>query len=64
MIKLNGETRAVNAATITELISELRLIPETLLVEHNGVALHRAEWNFAAVHDGDVIEFVRVVAGG
>jgi thiamine biosynthesis protein ThiS len=35
-----------------------------LLIEHNGLALHREEWNSRALREGDKIEFIRVVAGG
>ena len=64
-IFLNGERRSVaSARTIAQLVGELNLIPETLLIEHNGRALRRDEWNAGAITDGDKIEFIRVVAGG
>jgi thiamine biosynthesis protein ThiS len=64
-IIVNGESRSVAAAsTIGALVRELNLIPATLLIEHNGLALHRQEWNLRAVREGDKIEFIRVVAGG
>ena len=64
-IILNGEPRSVmDAATISALVRELNLIPATLLIEHNGLALHREEWNSRALRDGDKVEFIRVVAGG
>jgi thiamine biosynthesis protein ThiS len=64
-IILNGETRSVGEpTTIFALVRELNLVPATLLIEHNGLALHREEWNSRAVHDGDKVEFIRVVAGG
>ena len=64
-ITLNGESRSVAAvATIAALVRELNLVPATLLIEHNGLALHREEWNSRAICEGDRIEFIRVVAGG
>ena len=64
-ITLNGESRSVaGVTTIAALVRELNLIPATLLIEHNGQALHREEWNSRAVREGDKIEFIRVVAGG
>jgi thiamine biosynthesis protein ThiS len=64
-IILNGEARSVGEPTnISALVRELNLIPATLLIEHNGLALHREEWNSRALHDGDRVEFIRVVAGG
>ena len=64
-ITLNGESRSVAAmTTIATLVHELNLLPATLLIEHNGLALHREEWNSRALREGDKIEFIRVVAGG
>ena len=64
-ITLNGESRSVaRASTIDALVRQLKLIPATLLIEHNGLALHREEWNSRALREGDKIEFIRVVAGG
>ena len=64
-ITLNGESRSIAAVeTIGALVRELNLVPATLLIEHNGLALHREEWNSRPVQDGDKIEIIRVVAGG
>jgi thiamine biosynthesis protein ThiS len=64
-ILLNGETvDAGEAGTIAELIDRYKLTPESILVEHNGRALHRREWPEQALAEGDRVEFVRVVAGG
>jgi len=62
---VNGQAHSVaNPQTIDGLVQELKLIPETLLIEHNGRALHRREWQRRVVQDGDKIELIRVVAGG
>jgi thiamine biosynthesis protein ThiS len=62
---LNGESRSVaEVKTIAALVHELNLIPATLLIEHNGLALHREEWNSRALREGDKVELIRVVAGG
>jgi len=64
-ITLNGESRSVDEVkTIAALVHELNLIPTTLLIEHNGLSLHREEWNSRTLREGDRIEFIRVVAGG
>ena len=64
-ISLNGETvDAREAKTIAELIERYQLPPQSILVEHNGLAVHRHEWPERALAEGDRIEFVRVVAGG
>lgn len=64
-ISLNGEqsdTRGAN--TIEELVERYRLSPQSILIEHNGLALHRREWPEKTLNEGDRIEFIRVVAGG
>jgi thiamine biosynthesis protein ThiS len=64
-ISLNGENvDARDAEDIAQLVDRFQLAPQTILIEHNGIALHRHEWSQRALRDGDQIEFVRVVAGG
>ena len=64
-ISLNGETVDVREAkTIAELVDRYQLPPQSILVEHNGLAVHRHEWSERQLAEGDRIEFIRVVAGG
>lgn len=64
-IAVNGESvDARDAKTIAELIDRYQLPPQSILVEHNGLALHRHEWAGRRLTEGDHIEFIRVVAGG
>jgi sulfur carrier protein len=64
-ISLNGEPIDIgDAQTIAELIGRHRLPPQSILVEHNGIAVHRHEWPQRQLAEGDRIEFIRVVAGG
>jgi sulfur carrier protein len=64
-ISLNGKSvDARDAKTIAELIDFYQLPPQSILVEHNGLALHRHEWPDRLLVEGDRIEFIRVVAGG
>jgi thiamine biosynthesis protein ThiS len=64
-VSLNGESVDTREAkTIAELIDHYQLPPQSLLVEHNGLAVHRHEWGDRPLAEGDRIEFIRVVAGG
>jgi sulfur carrier protein len=64
-IAVNGESVDIHEAqTIAELIERYELSPRSILVEHNGLALHRHEWPKRPLAEGDRIEFIRVVAGG
>ncbi len=49
---------------MAEMIREMRLVPASVLVERNGEALLRQEWEEEKVEHGDRLEFVKVVAGG
>ena len=62
---LNGERAdARGARTVAELAERYGLQPHTILIEHNGVALHQREWTDRALSEDDRLEFIRVVAGG
>lgn len=64
-VQINGEPREITRArSVRELLDELGLAPHALLIEHNGVALRREEWDAAALGAGDRIEIIRIVAGG
>ena len=64
-ISLNGEKADTRGAgTIAELVGRYDLKPEAVLIEHNGLALHRREWPEQKLSEGDQIEIVHVVAGG
>ena len=64
-ISLNGENvDAREVKTIAELIDRYQLPPQSILVEHNGLAVHRHEWAERPLSEGDRIELIRVVAGG
>lgn len=64
-ILINGETRQFEESkTITLLVDDLGLEPKMILIEHNGIALHRSEWSACILSEGDRIEILQVAAGG
>ena len=64
-ISVNGQEQETGGtATIAELVAGMQLPQQTVLIEHNGVALHPREWQQRPLAEGDRIEIVRVVAGG
>jgi thiamine biosynthesis protein ThiS len=61
----NGNARQVDGQmTIGNLADELKLNPNSVLVECNGSALLHSEWPEQKLEHGDRVEFFRVVAGG
>jgi sulfur carrier protein len=64
-ILINGETRQFEESkTIIGLVDDLGLEPKMILIEHNGIALHRSEWSACILSEGDRIEILQVAAGG
>jgi sulfur carrier protein len=62
---INGEPAETNGATnIAELAAHYGLHPNTVLIEHNAIALLQREWVERILTEGDRVEVVRVVAGG
>jgi thiamine biosynthesis protein ThiS len=62
---VNGERAELNGlTTVAELARHYGLQPNSVLIEHNAVALRQREWPQQSLAEGDRIEFVRVVAGG
>jgi thiamine biosynthesis protein ThiS len=45
-------------------VERFQLAPQTILIELNGLALHRHEWPQRPLTEGDQVEFIRVVSGG
>ena len=64
-IFLNGEeAETQGAGNVAELVDRYQMPPQAILIECNGVALHRHEWPKQSLAEGDRIEIIRVVAGG
>jgi len=63
-VTVNGEARALRSGTIAGLVGELELPAPLLLVEHNGTALRKADWESTALLEGDRVEILRISAGG
>jgi len=64
-IKVNGEGRAVPAATtVRGLVELLGLTDGPVAVERNGEVVPRAQHAATELRDGDVVEIVHFVGGG
>ncbi len=65
-VTINGVAKefAEPELPLGEVLGRLGMAGYPVVVEHNGVALLRGEQAGAVVRDGDVLEIVRVVAGG
>jgi sulfur carrier protein len=64
-LTLNGEARELESCvSIYDLLSALQLQEKLVLVEVNGQAIQRSDFQSAKLADGDSIEIVRMVGGG
>ena len=64
-IKANGESYAVEAgSSIESFLAGLGLKLDLVVVEYNGQAHTRKQARSIQLVDGDVLEIIRIVAGG
>ena len=64
-IVLNGKAKEVAAGTtLMDLVNEHGLKVNSILIEHNTVAIRRQDWTEFNVAESDRVEFLKVVAGG
>lgn len=50
--------------TIEEFLVAQKLLPRSVVVEHNGEAVAPSEFSSRQLHAGDRLEIVKIVAGG
>ncbi len=64
-IVVNGKTRICrDNLTIHDLLTEMGLVPETVIVERNAGFVQRSEYQTTMVSEGDSFEFIKFVGGG
>ncbi len=64
-LKINGEiVDGVRAATVSELLDELKVQSGRVAVEVNLMIVKKADYDSAALQDGDSVEIVNFVGGG
>jgi thiamine biosynthesis protein ThiS len=61
----NGKSvEASLPCTIEEFLVAQKLLPRSVVVEHNGDAVAPSEFSKRQLNDGDRLEIVKIVAGG
>ena len=63
-IMLNGEPRAIHAATVAELLREIGLDTRKVAVERNEEIVPRSTYAQAMLAAGDQLEIVHFIGGG
>ena len=63
-LRVNGETKNIDASTLYDVIASMGLEPSRVAVELNGIIVPRAELAGTKMKDGDSLEIVHFVGGG
>ncbi len=64
-VTANGQSIAATLpCTLEEFLVAQKLLPRSVVVEHNGEAVAPSEFPQRQVHSGDRLEIVKIVAGG
>ncbi len=64
IIKLNGQDYKTEKQTLSELLSELAILPEHVAVELNLRIIKRADLPTQTLKEGDTVEIINFVGGG
>jgi thiamine biosynthesis protein ThiS len=64
-VRANGkEIAAEFPCTIEAFLLQQKLLPRSVVVEHNGEAVAPSEFSTRSLQPGDKLEIVQIVAGG
>lgn len=64
-ITLNGESSEISEGlNINKLLEERNIKPELVTVEHNGIILHKEDYDKIILSSGDTVEFLYYMGGG
>jgi sulfur carrier protein len=64
-VTANGKpTEAKLPCSIEEFLVAQKLLPRSVVVEHNGAAVAPSEFSKRQLNTGDKLEIVKIVAGG
>jgi len=65
MVIANGQSvEAELPCTVEQFLVAQKLLPRSVVVEHNGDAVAPSEFSRRQLHAGDRLEIVKIVAGG
>ena len=63
-IRVNDKDIDFDKSTVIELIEFLNLKSDRIVVEKNGAIIRRDSYDKEELHEGDVLEIIRIVGGG
>ena len=63
-VKINNQTKATNASSLQELVSELSLPPQGVAVAVNNEMIPKDNWATYQIKNGDDILIIQAACGG
>jgi thiamine biosynthesis protein ThiS len=64
-LKINGEVHSLpEGTTVTGMLLQWNLVPERVVIEHNGIILKRGNYADVVLRADDVVEIIQFVGGG
>jgi sulfur carrier protein len=63
-LTINGESRALTAETVSDLVEQLGMKADRVAIELNRKIVPREQWIQTRLNDGDQLEIVHFVGGG
>ncbi len=61
---VNGKEHNLDINNLIDLLAHYSIDPLSVVVEKNGVIVHRENYDRTSIEDGDRFEIVRFVGGG
>ena len=61
---VNGKEHNMEIKTLVDLMAHYKIDPLSVVVEKNGVIVHRENYDGTLIEEGDRFEIVRFVGGG
>lgn len=61
---VNGKEYNLDTENIDELLKHFEVEPSSVVVEKNGLIVHKEDYSSGSLKDGDILEIVRFVGGG
>lgn len=61
---VNGKEHNMEIKTLIDLMSHYKIDPLSVVVEKNGLIVHRENYDETLIEEGDRFEIVRFVGGG
>ncbi len=64
-IRVNGEVKTIApGVSVQELLVQMNIVPENVVIEHNGIIVPRQEWPSVFLQENDSLEIVLFMGGG